>query len=50
MAPDGSALLLTVVPPGLTHSMGEFVLLGSQQQEDTQKATAYLEREGCEQA
>lgn len=45
VAPDGNALLLTVVAPGRTRSLGEVVLLGSQQQEeDTQNAMSYLKR------
>lgn len=43
VAPDGNALLLTVIPPGRTRAVGELVLLGSQQEEeDTQDAMAYL--------
>ena len=31
---DGKATLLTVIPPGRTKSMGELVILGSQQEEE----------------
>ena len=42
---DGSATLLTVIPPGRTRSMGELVILGSQQEEeDRSRALAYLNR------
>ena len=41
----GSATLLTVIPPGRTRSMGELVILGSQQEEeDRSRALAYLNR------
>ena len=43
--PDGQAILLTVIPPGRTKSMGELVLLGSQQEEDDRnRAMYYLNR------
>ncbi len=43
VAPDGSAALLTIIPPGRTRSFGEFVVLGSQQEEEnTRTAMAYL--------
>ncbi len=43
--PDGQAVLLTVIPPGRTKSMGEFVILGSQQEEEDRiRAMAYLTR------
>ena len=42
VAPDGNALLLTVIPPGRTRAVDALVLLGSQQEEDTQDAMAYL--------
>jgi CRP-like cAMP-binding protein/nucleotide-binding universal stress UspA family protein len=42
---DGKATLLTVIPPGRTRSMGELVILGSQQEEeDRSRALAYLNR------
>ena len=42
---DGTATLLTVIPPGRTKSMGELVILGSQQEEeDRSRAMAYLNR------
>ena len=42
---DGKATLLTVIPPGRTRSMGELVILGSQQEEDDRsRALAYLNR------
>ena len=42
---DGQATLLTVIPPGRTKSMGELVILGSQQEEeDRSRALAYLNR------
>ena len=42
---DGKATLLTVIPPGRTKSMGELVILGSQQEEeDRSRALAYLNR------
>jgi CRP-like cAMP-binding protein/nucleotide-binding universal stress UspA family protein len=42
---DGTATLLTVIPPGRTRSMGELVILGSQQEEeDRSRALAYLNR------
>ena len=41
----GTATLLTVIPPGRTRSMGELVILGSQQEEeDRSRALAYLNR------
>ena len=43
--PDGKATLLTVIPPGRTKSMGELVILGSQQEEeDRTRALTYLNR------
>ena len=42
---DGKATLLTVIPSGRTRSMGELVILGSQQEEeDRSRALAYLNR------
>jgi nucleotide-binding universal stress UspA family protein len=42
---NGAATLLTVIPPGRTRSMGELVILGSQQEEeDRGRALAYLNR------
>ena len=42
---DGQATLLTVIPPGRTRAIGEFVLLGSQQEEeDRSRAMYYLTR------
>jgi CRP-like cAMP-binding protein/nucleotide-binding universal stress UspA family protein len=42
---DGTATLLTVIPSGRTRSMGELVILGSQQEEeDRSRALAYLNR------
>ena len=42
---DGQATLLAVIPPGRTKSMGELVILGSQQEEeDRSRALAYLNR------
>ena len=42
---DGQATLLTVIPPGRTKSLGELVVLGSQQEEeDRSRALAYLNR------
>ncbi|CAI8013893.1 hypothetical protein GBAR_LOCUS8746 [Geodia barretti] len=42
---DGTATLLTVIPPGRTRSIGELVILGSQQEEeDRARALAYLNR------
>ena len=42
---DGTATLLTVIPTGRTRSMGELVILGSQQEEeDRSRALAYLNR------
>lgn len=42
---DGKATLLTIIPPGRTRSMGELVILGSQQEEeDRSRALAYLNR------
>jgi len=41
----GVATLLTVIPPGRTRSMGELVILGTQQEEeDRGRALAYLNR------
>lgn len=41
----GQATLLTVIPPGRTRSVGELVILGSQQEEeDRSRAWAYLNR------
>ena len=42
---DGQATLLTVIPPGRTRSLGELVVLGTQQEEeDRSRALAYLNR------
>ena len=42
---DGHATLLSVIPPGRTRSLGELVVLGTQQEEeDRSRATAYLNR------
>ncbi len=42
---DGQATLLTVIPPGRTKSLGELVVLGTQQEEeDRSRALAYLNR------
>lgn len=42
---DGKATLLTVIPPGRTKSLGELVVLGTQQEEeDRSRALAYLNR------
>jgi CRP-like cAMP-binding protein/nucleotide-binding universal stress UspA family protein len=42
---DGNATLLSVIPPGRTRSLGELVVLGTQQEEeDRSRATAYLNR------
>ena len=41
----GQATLLTVIPPGRTRSLGELVVLGTQQEEeDRARAMAYLNR------
>ena len=41
----GQATLLTVIPPGRTKSLGELVVLGTQQEEeDRSRALAYLNR------
>ena len=41
----GQAVLLAVIPPGRTRSLGELVILGSQQEEeDRLRALAYLQR------
>ena len=41
----GQATLLTVIPPGRTKSLGELVILGTQQEEeDRSRALAYLNR------
>lgn len=45
LAPGGSVVLMHVIPPGRTRSAGEFVLLGSQQEEeDRSRAMVYLKR------
>ena len=42
---DGHATLLSIIPPGRTRSLGELVVLGTQQEEeDRSRATAYLNR------
>lgn len=42
---DGQATLLSVIPPGRTRSLGELVVLGTQQEEeDRARAMAYLNR------
>ena len=42
---DGHATLLTVIPPGRTKSLGELVVLGTQQEEeDRSRALSYLNR------
>ena len=42
---DGQATLLSVIPPGRTRSLGELVVLGTQQEEeDRARAMAYLGR------
>ena len=42
---DGQATLLSVIPPGRTRSLGELVVLGTQQEEeDRARAMAYLDR------
>ena len=42
---DGQATLLSVIPPGRTRSLGELVVLGTQQEEeDRSRAMAYLNR------
>ncbi len=42
---DGQATLLTVIPPGRTRSLGELVVLGTQQEEeDRARAMVYLNR------
>ena len=43
--PDGQATLLSVIPPGRTRSLGELVVLGTQQEEeDRARAMVYLNR------
>ena len=43
--PDGHATLLSVIPPGRTRSLGELVVLGTQQEEeDRARAMVYLNR------
>ncbi len=43
--PGGQATLLSVIPPGRTRSLGELVVLGTQQEEeDRARAMAYLNR------
>lgn len=45
LAPGGSVILMHVIPPGRTRSAGQFVILGSQQEEeDRSRAMAYLKR------
>ena len=45
VASDGHATLLSVIPPGRTRSLGELVVLGTQQEEeDRARAMAYLNR------
>ena len=42
---DGHATLLSVIPPGRTRSLGELVVLGTQQEEeDRSRSIAYLNR------
>ena len=42
---DGQATLLSVIPPGRTRSLGELVVLGTQQEEeDRSRALVYLNR------
>ena len=42
---DGQATLLSVIPPGRTRSLGELVVLGTQQEEeDRARAMVYLNR------
>ena len=42
---DGQATLLSVIPPGRTRSLGELVVLGTQQEEeDRARAMSYLNR------
>ena len=44
-ASDGRATLLSVIPPGRTRSLGELVVLGTQQEEeDRARAMTYLNR------
>ncbi len=43
--PEGQATLLSVIPPGRTRSLGELVVLGTQQEEeDRARAMVYLNR------
>ena len=43
LSTGGEGILVYIIPPGKTRSMGEFVLLGSQQEEDQRaKAMAHL--------
>ena len=45
VASDGHATLLSVIPPGRTRSLGELVVLGTQQEEeDRARAMVYLNR------
>ena len=45
VSPDGHATLLSVIPPGRTRSLGELVVLGTQQEEeDRARAMVYLNR------
>ena len=45
VASDGQATLLSVIPPGRTRSLGELVVLGTQQEEeDRARAMVYLNR------
>lgn len=45
LAPGGSVVLMHVIPPGRTRSAGQFVIPGSQQEEeDRSRAMVYLKR------
>lgn len=45
LAPGGSVVLMHVIPPGRTRSSGEFVILGSQlEEEERSRAMVYLKR------
>lgn len=45
VAPDGEIILLKVIPPAKTQTVGSHVILGSQQEEaDRREATTYLNR------
>lgn len=45
LSPDGVGILVHIIPPGKTKSMGGFVLLGSEQEED-QRAKAMVHLRG----